>query len=355
MREKMKILYIAGESANWVVRLCNQFCEQGHDVTCVVQQLDEYDKDNPVVEHPNLKRINVDYNTMFNSSSMELILKDIINDFDVIYGSHAPISTVVYYLGTTYKKPWGVMLLDIPTDLMLQDKGRMGNWKYWFAVLKQSDNIIFNTKVARDEYKRYTNIFYNDDNVIMYATEVPKKYQLSGIGIEGDYVVSAFRLTPAKNASIITKALATMDKPLKQVVIGRDRGDLANIMKIAKEHNIEVIYKDMVTEEEKFELIKNSYCLVYPQLSEYIGGLSPWEGMFIGKPTLVSDYKVLRDMFEDNVTYFDPTSPESLASAFNSVYVKSGLIRANEFANEHAVFKTMANKMLKIFETMVKK
>ena len=299
----------------------------------------------------------MDYNIMFNPRALEaeLIKRNLMCKYDIIYGSHAPVSPVIYYLGNKYVTPWGIMLLDIPLDLMRKEPDRMRNWIYWFDMMKDSKYLIFNTKIARDEHFKLTNNYFGDDHVIMYATHIPKEHHLSGLGIEGDYVVSAFRLTTAKNASIITKALATMEKPLKQVVIGRDRGDLANIMKIAKEYNIEVIYKAVVTEEEKFELIKNSFCLVYPQLSEYIGGLSPWEGMFIGKPTLVSDYKVLRDMFSEHAIYFDPTSPESLASAFNNAYDKSGLVRANEYANKEATFKNMAERMIKIFDKMVKK
>jgi hypothetical protein len=359
----MKILYIAGESANWVISLCNEMCELGNEVTCVVQQLDEYDKDNPVKEHIKLQRVNVDYDTMFNPIKMELELKkkNLIGEsvrYDIIYGSHTPVSPVVNYLGNKYKTPWGLMLLDIPTNLIIEQRQRALQWAQWFDYMKYANSITFNTFVARDEYYNFTKQKFPDENVITYAVNVPEKYNKSGLNIKGDYVVSAFRLTKDKNASMITKALSYLDKPVKQVVIGRDNGDLATIMSIAKENGVEVIYKSMVPEEEKYELIKNSCCLIYPQLSEYIGGLSPWEGMVIGKLTIVSDYKVLKDLFKDNVMYFDHTSIESLAekialaSNIRLDKIQKSLLKANSYAREEASFKNMATKLLKVFERM---
>ena len=355
----MNILYIAGESCNWVINLCNEMCLQGHNVTCVVQQLDEYDKDNPAVEHPNLTRINVDYGTMFDPAKMRIVLesKDALHkDYDILFGSHTPVTPVMQYLSVLLNIPWGVMLLDIPTDLICIEENRRNQWKYWFAVMKTAKQLVFNTFVARDEYNNFMDVKYDDENVITYATKIPEEYKLSGIDIKGDYIVSACRLTPVKNISMITKALALVDRPIKQIVVGRDRGDLANINRIAIENNIHVIYKDMVSEKDKYELIKNSLCLAYPQQTEYIGGLSPWEGMMIGKPTICTDYKVLKDLFKEHIDYFDRSSIQALADKiteiYDNVYDKNKLAAASSYAYEDAVFETMAKKLINVFERM---
>jgi glycosyltransferase involved in cell wall biosynthesis len=360
----MNILYIAGESANWVINLCNKICEKGHKVVCVVQQLDEYDKANPATPHQNLTRVNVAYDIMFNPGLLEAELKkfNLLNassQYDIIYGSHTLVSPAINYLGRRYNVPWGVMLLDIPTNLINEERFRATQWFQWFDILKYANSITFNTFVARDEYKKFTNQWFPDENVITYAVNVPKQYVKSGLKIKGDYVVSAFRLNKNKNASMITKALALLDRPVKQVVIGRDRGDLQKIKDIAKENNIELLtFIDTVTEEQKYQLIRDSSCLVYPQLSAYIGGLSPWEGMVIGKPTIVSDYKVLRDLFKEHVIYFNPESVEDLAEkiAFacnlNLDKAKDKLVAASDYALEEASFDLMADKLIKVFDRM---
>lgn len=357
----MKILYVAGESANWVINLCNKMCEQGHEVICVVQQLDEYDKDNPIKEHENLTRINVDYDTMFNPSKMLSIINDadlnIGVSVDVIFGSHAPVTPVLHSLSKFYNIPWGVMLLDIPTDLIEKETLRKEQWTYWFKFMKHAKEVVFNTFVARDEYEKFMKIKYSNDNVITYATTVPEKYKLSGIDIKGDYIVSACRLTPVKNISMITQALALVDRPIKQLVIGRDRGDLHRIQKTAKDNNILVYYLEMATEQQKHEYIKNSLCLVYPQQTEYIGGLSPWEGMMIGKPVICTDYKVLKDLFKDNVEYFDRNSVQALADKITEIYDnkydEKKLIKSSSYAYKDATFETMAKKLISVFKKMV--
>lgn len=358
----MNILYLGAESANWIINLCNKICEQGHKVTCVVQQLDEYDKDNPMESHKNLSRINIDYNTMFNPEKIIKTLKDknkLDDKYDVIFGSHAPVSPITRHLSEKLNNiPWGVMLLDIPTDLIRTQKARGELWNIWFSVMFTADTIVFNTFVARDEYEKYTGVRYGNENVVTYATHIPDEYKLSGSGIKGDYVVSACRLTPIKNISMITRALAMTDRPIKQVVIGRDKGDLMVINKIAKEHKVEVIYKGMVSEKEKYELIRDSLCLIYPQTTKYIGGLSPWEGMMIGKPTIVTECRVLRELFGDDIEYVDTTIPAPLYRAINKIYDnkynEDKINKASEYANKEASFKTMATKLLSAFERMKK-
>jgi glycosyltransferase involved in cell wall biosynthesis len=325
----------------------------------VVQQLDEYDKDNPAEQHKNLNRINVNYDVMFSADRLvsELTSNGALYDYDVVFGSHAPVTPVLKHLSRLLYIPWGVMLLDIPTDLIMNEPARHRQWTYWFNVMSSASQVVFNTDIARDEFKRIVGVDFFDDNVVTYATKIPEEYKLSGMDIKGDYVVSACRLTPIKNISMITKALALVDRPIKQIVIGRDRGDLAKIKKIAEENKVEVIYKDMVSEKEKFELIRDSLCLAYPQNTEYIGGLSPWEGMMIGKPTVCTDFKVLKDLFKDNIDYFDKNSVQAFADKlteiYDNVYAKEKLKRASEYAYEDASFKTMASKLIHVFKKMV--
>jgi len=353
----MNILYFGGESANWVINLCNEFCKQGHKVTCVVQQLDEYDKNNPVKEHENLTRINVDYSTMFSPEKMLQKILLLNKTFDIVYGSHTPVSPTVYHIARTLSLPWGIMILDIPTNQINEERGRALQWQYWFDVMKYANSITFNTYVARDEYYNFTHQWFPNENVITYAVSVPDKFVKSGVNIKGDYVVSAFRLTTQKNANLITRALAKIDLPIKQIVIGRDNGDLKTIKDMAEKNNVEVIHYEMVSEEEKYELIKNSLCLVYPQKSAYIGGLSPWESMIIGKPTIVSDYKVLRDLFGDEIIYVDSEDSEELAKEITYLYgrkqINLFLEHQSDKALREASFEKMSSKLLEVFEKNV--
>lgn len=359
----MNILYIAGESSNWVINLCNKFCENGHMVTSVVQNLDEYDKENPITPHKNLTQINVSYDELFDEQVMvdKLMPHILENKYNIIFGSHAPIAPLVRYLGNTYKIPWGVMLLDIPTHLMKYQRFRMKQWSSWFNVMKYADAIIFNTHTARDEYNRYTGQWFSDEYIIPYAINMPKEYDLAGIDIKGDYVISVCRLTPFKNCRIIPEALKYLDNPKKYVAVGRiaNPAEFNTIKENCKKYGIEFIHYPKISEKEKFELIKNSSMLIYPQNTEYIGGLSPFEAMYCGKPVIVKDLKILKDLYEYNTEYFDGY-PVDLAQKIAFMQnlklnsIKDHLISANKYAKVIASFEVMANRMLKVFEKVKK-
>jgi len=361
----MKILYLAAESANWVISLCNEFCKNGHEVTCVVQDSDEYDKDNSVEEHENLTRVNVSMEHFFIPAKMKSALaKELTTKkFDIVFGSHAPVSSSVKEISEMKGIPWGIMLLDIPKDLMERDRKRMLQWTGWFDMLKYANQIIFNTHVARDVYYDYTKQWFSNDNVITYGTAFKPEYFKAGKDIKGDYIVSMCRLTNVKAVSNITIALAPLNVPLKQVVVGRDRGDLENIKYISNQHSVEIEHYENVTENEKYELIKNSAMVIYPQRSEYIGGLNPWEAMYVGKPVICYDYKVLKDLYgNDGVQYVDKNAGNGLSRKILEVYYlkeefKDEAFRLNEnaeYAADEASFKTMAERMELVFQKMVR-
>lgn len=357
----MNILYLAGESANFVIALCNEFCNQGHTVTCVAQTADEYDKENRIPSHENLdlrfKKLPFDN---IDSLAPELIFELQDKKFDIVFGSHTPISPLVKRLGEMMRVPWGIMLLDIPSDLMEQDVLRMRNWLYFFDILKFAPTLIFNTETARDEYFKFTKQFFPDKHVVPYATHMPEKFDMAGKDIKGDYVVSVCRLTPVKNCNLIPRALSLLDRKLGYVAIGRDRGDLSVIKDICEKNNIEFKHFEDVSEEEKFELIKNSSMLIYPQNTAYIGGLSPFEGMYAGKPVLTLDFKVLQDLYKNNVFY---TKNDALEMAESIAFInslnpklKADIVeKANQYAKKTASFENMAGGMLKIFKEVTGK
>jgi len=326
----MRILYFGGESANFVIETCNALCRQGHKVTAVVQQLDEYDKDNPVLEHENLSRINVDYATMFNPIRMKnrLIAEFARKKFDLIFGSHAPITPVLHDLARTYGLPWGVMLLDIPTHTMRTQRWRMKQWNYWFQFLRQADIVVFNNTIARDEFYAYTRNWIPDDHIIHYGTFRPKEYREAGITIRGDYVLSICRLHPIKNCKVIPMALNLLNSDLKYMAVGRDAGELEFIKNYCKKNNISFEWRGIVTEKEKWELIKNCSMFIYPQDTKYIGGQACLEAMWAGKPVLASDYGVLRELYGNAAFYFDPKNIENLAEKI--AFVKAAKIKTLE-------------------------
>ena len=356
----MNILYLAMENARWVTNLCYEIAEQGHDITCLIQTVDDYNKGIPFKEHKNMEIISMEYVDFLNIPQFEAKhfskLKN--KKFDIVFGSHSPCSALVRTLANTFKIPWGVMLLDIPTDLMHIERFRMKQWLNWFDILKYADTMVFNTFMAKDEYEKYTHQWFPDDNVITYATNFIPEYKNTGINIQGDYVISVCRLHPNKNLRIVPTALSLTKTIKKFMVIGYDNGDGVNVREECNKHGIEFIHKTNVTDDEKFKLIRDSAMLIYPQKTPYIGGLSPFEGLYVGKPVIVPDLKVMKDLFLDIPIYFNNNDPESLADAISIALERNVDKDIKEFASMFAEMTAsqskMAQSLLKIMDKTIK-
>ena len=358
----MKILYVAAESSNWVINLCNELAELGNEITCVTQDLDEYDKENPIPVHNNVTRVNLPFSTFVDPNKLVVELDEIMkyNMFDIVFGSHAPVCPAVLVAANKNKTKCGFMLLDIPTDLMEVQEARRKQWDFWFKFLTQADLMITNTHIARDEFTRLTDIELDDSHVITYGTNMPVEFNLFGKTMKQDYVVSVCRLTPVKNCILIPKALNKLKElDLAYIAVGRDSGQLEEIKKYCEENEIRFEHHNMVSESDKFKLISNATALVYPQSTEFIGGLSPFEGMYAGTSVIVPGLKVMLDLYHEHATYFENNSADDLARTIKNATKRidpGKLVNANEYAKKEASFKTMARKLnIKMKETVRRK
>jgi len=359
----MRILYIAAESANWVINLCNKFCELGHQVTCIVQDSDEYDKDNPIKTHNNLTRFDIPFNTFLNVERMYHIISKHLErgEFDIAFGSHIPIAVPLVGAAKQHCVPCGIMLLDIPIDLMKIQDWRRDNWKKLTPFIKGADLKIVNTHVAADELAVLTKTVLPEENNITYGINMPEIFNFTGVNKRGDYVISVCRLTPMKNCLLIAKALDKVKHlGLKYVAIGRNGGQLDEIAAYCKSHSIDFEHYNTVSEIRKFELIEESAMLIYPQDSEYIGGLSPFEAMYVGKPALVPNLKVMSDLYNDNANYFTNNDEDALGKLIEDIHntplesMEEELKTANEYCIENASFQQMAEKMISRMEQVAK-
>lgn len=354
---KMNILYIGEETRNWVMRLVNELSLLGHTITVIVKKYDEYDNDNRVIPLRDVRVLEVEDNAYFKPETIYNLIKH--NKYDIVYGSHIIACTPVKYIAEKMGLPYGIQVLDIPMDLMLQNTNRMRNWLYYFKTLEDVTTMTFITKKARDDWKHYTGQDYDDSHVIHYAIHVPEEYKLSGLDEDDGYIVSFCRVCPMKNVSQATKSLVQLRLPVKQVVVGKSQGDVESIMLIANQHGLKAVHVAQVSEEQKFELIKNATAVVYPQISEYIGGLSPFEAMFIGTPVVCYDYDILKSLYGTHAFYADKSVPGTFthvlayALTVNKSFIKDRLVKASTHAGKNT-FKNMAVKLGKVMEDAIK-
>ena len=185
------------------------------------------------------------------------------------------------------------------------------------------------------------------------------EYEGSGKNIKGDYVLSICRLNKKKNCEMIVKSLSILDTKLKYIAVGRDSGNATEIKELCEENDIPFEHKPLVTEKEKFELIKKCNMLIYPQNTEYIGGLSPFEGMYVGKPVLTGNFKILKDLYKDVPFYFemgvrDLAKNIAFVNSIDREKIQNTLNNGIKLTKETVTFKLMAERLLNVFKYMVK-
>jgi len=351
----MNILYIALDSLNHSIRICNEIVEKGHTITLVAMDEDYYDNRNIPLHD---KRITLIQDTLDNLENPDTFpFHKIKGRYDLIFGSTVRCSAVCNELKKRLKIPWYNMLLDMPTHLIINNADRRELWeKAFLPLLDDADKILVNTNIAKSEYLRIIGKRAKPCEVLTYPTHLPKEFYKSGIGKKGDYVVSVGRLTTTKNFVIIPIAISMLKGINKYVAIGPNKGELYNIKQTCNKYGVEFEHYQDISGKDKMKLIRDSAMMVYPQRTEYIGGLPPYEGMFCGKPVICTQYKVLMDLYKSNALYFIPGSSLELAKNISFVMgMKDGFYKemgetAAKYAKIEASYEKFANGLINFLE-----
>ena len=367
----MNILYFGIESRNWVLNLMNEIAKLGHTITVFTQSVDDYDTNLTIKLEKGITDYTIPFNDFHKINFFEKHYNKINKQkFDIVMGSHAPSSGVVQKIKNELNIPGVIMVLDIPTDFMspfsqdMREKLRWESWQKWFPLLKDMDMLIFNTTIAREEFKRYTGIKYPKENVIFYAVNTKNfdyiEKNHSDYIIKDKYVLTSCRLNKLKRNKIVIQALHILEKKygkkLKYLAMGRADGDLNNLINGAKKLKVDFVYKGLIPEYGKCVLIRNCQALIYAQTTKYIGGLSPFEALYAGKKAFVSNVPVLHELYSDSAYYFEPENPEDLADQLNKYLDKKDskkeIEKRKQRTIEYASYDVMAKKIIERLKTL---
>lgn len=180
--------------------------------------------------------------------------------------------------------------------------------------------------------------------------------------MKADYFVYTGNAYPHKNLERLVQAMVLLNQRVSvSLKISSSRGIFTERLEnIIKKNNatkyVEVL--GYVADDKIQELYKKSVGFVFPTLSEGFG-LPPKEAIEAGTLAVVSDIPVLKEVYEDSVTYFDPYSIESIANSLEKVLKMSKKEReekikyASEFLKKYSWLK-MAKETLIIYESSIK-
>lgn len=180
--------------------------------------------------------------------------------------------------------------------------------------------------------------------------------------MKADYFVYTGNAYPHKNLERLVQAMVLLNQKVSvSLKISSSRGIFTERLEnIIKKNNatkyVEVL--GYVADDKIQELYKKSVGFVFPTLSEGFG-LPPKEAIEAGTLAVVSNIPVLKEVYEDSVTYFDPYSIESISNSLEKVLKMSKKEReekikyAREFLKKYSWLK-MAKETLKIYNQFSK-
>lgn len=180
--------------------------------------------------------------------------------------------------------------------------------------------------------------------------------------MKADYFVYTGNAYPHKNLERLVQAIVILNKKTSvSLKISSSRGIFTERLEnIIKKNNatkyVEIL--GYVPDSKIKDLYKKSVGFVFPTLSEGFG-LPPKEAIEAGTLAVVSDIPVLKEVYEDSVTYFDPYSIGSIAKSLEEVLKMPKKEReekikyAQKFLNKYS-WQKMAKETLKIYESSIK-
>ena len=199
--------------------------------------------------------------------------------------------------------------------------------------LKKARYILTPSNHSKELLQQIYNL--TDDRIkVIYngadtKTESPDKINTQ---LKEKYILYVGRICRMKNIRGLIESFGTVaDKiPHKLIIVGNDWKAFieelcfANIDFRLRER---IIYKQDISEFEKFSLLRNADLMVFPSLYEGFG-LPPIEAMANGCPVIVSNNSSLPEICGNGAYYIDPKSNAEISNAIIKV------LRNSELRNE---------------------
>lgn len=173
---------------------------------------------------------------------------------------------------------------------------------------------------------------------VSHTKTIPKRF------IAEPYVLYVGNAYPHKNVETLIRAMHLVPKQL--VLVGND--DIFYRRLKAQYNSAAIRFFGPANDMQLASLYANADAFVFPSLMEGFG-LPALEALSYGTPVAISDIPVFHEIVGEYATYFDPSSPESIANALLSVQKKT---IPEAFFDKYS-WKRMAEQTLHIYESCI--
>lgn len=238
-------------------------------------------------------------------------------------------------------------------------------WKYW-------PKYLIYRYVVSQAVRRALKIFVPAQTVAhqitRYYPEVSEKIVVTSEGVEQRFfgelpkspavkkqVVYLGSLYPHKNIKVVLDALKLLPE-YKLLLVSARTVFADQVQKYIEQQNLtqQVEFLGYLSDKEVATLLQESTALVQPSRSEGFG-LTGLEAMAVGTPVIASDIPIFHEIYKTQAFFFDPSDPESFATALRIVENtdrKTYQIAAQEFAGSYK-WSAMAAIIAKYYRVML--
>jgi len=282
---------------------CEGFEKLGHNVYRVTLVVDG---DKIVGEQPDLERI---------------------KNSDVVWAPFEPLAPVATYFKNKYGIPAVSHFEVIPPGRLSLDTID----KYWFNNVNPIEDKYYK------EYKMYVDQYLESDGKTI-TCETHKRglerfigYKLRDIPIRPyaldnetiykyltrrdvkNQIFSSLRLVDHKRIHHVITALSLLETPPKYVIVG-DGPERQKLEKLAKELKVDVDFKGICSDEDKYKLLQESMFCIYPW-----AWLPVCEAAYCNKPSIAYDSSDTRERLGRVPNYVQNNSIARLAEAIQNL------------------------------------
>jgi glycosyltransferase involved in cell wall biosynthesis len=234
------------------------------------------------------------------------------------------------------------------------------DWKFrlWYRALlrvsgRQSAGLFTNSNFSKAELSKFTGIGAHKFRVLHLGADHMHRLTpslpddvLAQIP-QRPFLLAVSSASPNKNFNAVIQAIRILgDEAPPCVFVGQKYSKVFSDLDVDARHVTELGY---VSDETLAALYSRALCLVYPSFYEGFG-LPPLEAMTYGTPVIVSNTSSLPEVCADAALYCEPSSPQTLANAIdtlqNDAELQQRLSQAGKERSATFTWKLCARSML---------